>query len=237
VREIPLRDRPREKLDRLGADGLGDNELVALLLGSGSQRVDALALANRVLDFAGGLWGLARTSPRGLVSVPGIGPVRSAQLVAAIELGRRALALSAAERPHLGTPPSLAAYLLPLYGTRPVEHFGIVMLDTKHRLIRTTVVSVGSIDSTVVHPREVFREASIAGAAAIVLFHNHPSGDPAPSRDDLVLTARLMEAGDVMGIAVVDHLIVAEGRYFSLAEAGALAFRGLPPWQGKMERS
>jgi DNA repair protein RadC len=110
------------------------------------------------------------------------------------------------------------------------------MLDTKHRMIRTAVLSVGSLDTTVVHPREVFREAAAACAAAIVLFHNHPSGDPTPSRDDLSLTARLMEAGAVMGIAVVDHVILAESRYFSLAEAGGLPSHGLVLPQGKIER-
>jgi DNA repair protein RadC len=161
--------------------------------------------------------------------VKGVGHVRAAQVVAAVELGRRTLAVAALERPRFNNPPALAAYLLPLYGTRTVEHFGIVMLDTKHRMIRTAVLSVGSLDSTVVHPREVFREAAAASAAAIVLFHNHPSGDPTPSRDDLSLTARLMEAGAVMGIAVVDHVILAESRYFSLAEAGGLPSHGLVP--------
>jgi DNA repair protein RadC len=103
-----------------------------------------------------------------------------------------------------------------------VEQFGIVMLDTKHRVIRVKVVSVGSLDTTIVHPREVFREAASASAAAIVLFHNHPSGDPTPSPDDLVLTTRMVNAGDVMGINVVDHLILADQRYYSLVEAGRL---------------
>jgi DNA repair protein RadC len=107
-----------------------------------------------------------------------------------------------------------------------VEQFGIVMLDTKHRMIRIKILSIGSLDTTVVHPREVFREATSASAAAIVLFHNHPSGDPAPSADDLVLTTRMVNAGDIMGIDVVDHLILADQRYFSLVEAGRLSPRG-----------
>ena len=114
-------------------------------------------------------------------------------------------------------------YLMPAFGSRPVEQFGIVMLDSQHRVIRIRIVSIGSLDSTIVHPREVFREAASASAAAIVLFHNHPSGDPTPSIDDLLLTKRIIEAGDVMGIDVVDHLILADQRYISLLESGRLA--------------
>jgi DNA repair protein RadC len=119
-------------------------------------------------------------------------------------------------------PRQMAAYLLPLYGAAAVEQFGIAMLDTKYRLIRIKIVSTGSLDTTVVHPREVFREAAAASAAAIVLFHNHPSGDPSPSHEDLVLTTRMVNAGDIMGIAVVDHVILADQRYYSLVEAGRL---------------
>ena len=236
MKSVAPHDRPREKLERVGASGLGDNELLAIVLGCGSSRADALTVANQVLDAVGGLRGLARARGGDLRRVKGVGHVRAAQVVAAVELGRRTLAVAALERPRFNSPPALAAYLLPLYGTRTVEHFGIVMLDTKHRMIRTAVLSVGSLDTTVVHPREVFREAAAASAAAIVLFHNHPSGDPTPSRDDLSLTARLIEAGTVMGIAVVDHVILAESRYFSLAEAGGLPSHGLASPQGKIER-
>ena len=236
MKGIPRQDRPREKLDRLGASGLGDNELLAIVLASGSQRADALSLANQLLDRTGGLRGLARATTADCRRVAGIGRARAAQVLAAVELGRRTLSVATGDRPRLNSPSALAAYLLPLYGTRPVEHFGIVMLDTKHRVIRSAVLSIGSLDTTIVHPREVFREAASASAAAIVLFHNHPSGDPAPSPDDLALTARLMEAGAVMGIDVLDHVILAESRYFSVAEAGGLTSRPWAPPQSKMER-
>jgi DNA repair protein RadC len=236
MKEIPRHDRPREKLDRVGPTGLGDNELLAIVLASGSRRADALSLANQLLATVGGLRGLARASAADCRRVPGVGRARSAQILAALELGRRTLAMATGERPRLNSPQTLAAHLLPLYGTRPVEHFGIVMLDTKHRLIRTTVLSIGSLDTTIVHPREVFREAAAASAAAIVLFHNHPSGDPTPSADDLALTARLMDAGAVMGIGVLDHVILAESRYFSVAEAGGLPSQTWAAAQGKIER-
>ena len=222
MKEVAPHDRPREKLEQLGAPGLGDNELVAVVLGSGSRDADALELANRLIACAGGVHGLTRIGLDRLRHVPGVGPARAAQIVAAVELGRRTLVRDVAERPRLTTPRQLASYLIPQYGAGAVEQFGIVMLDTKHRVIRVRIVSMGSLDSTVVHPREVFREAASASAAAVVLFHNHPSGDPTPSPDDLVLTTRMVSAGDIMGIDVVDHLILADQRYFSLVEAGRL---------------
>ena len=225
MKDVALHDRPREKLQRLGAAALGDNELVAIVLGSGSRECGALELANRLLERAGGLHGLTRAALGELHLVPGVGDARAAQVLAAVELGRRTLVRGTTDRPRLSTPRQLAAYLLPQYGAGAVEQFGIVMLDTKHRVIRIKILSIGSLDTTVVHPREVFREATSASAAAIVLFHNHPSGDPTPSADDLVLTTRMVNAGDIMGIDVVDHLILADQRYFSLVEAGRLSPR------------
>ena len=212
-------ERPREKLARVGASGLGDNELLALVLGTGSRVSDALELANTLLQTVGGLHGLVRADFGELQRVAGVGTARGAQIVAALELGRRTLLRRGSARPRLSTPRDLARHLLPQYGALAVEHFGIVMLDTKHRVLRIKIVSIGSLDTTVVHPREVFREAASASAAAIVLFHNHPSGDPTPSKDDLVLTARMVRAGEVMGIDVVDHLILADQRYYSLVES------------------
>ena len=225
MKAVAPHDRPREKLERLGAAALGDNELLALVLGTGSRDRDVLALANRLLEQTGGLHGFTRADVGTLRNVDGIGRARAAQVLAAVELGRRTLVRAGRERPRLNSPRELAAHLLPLYGAHAVEQFGIVMLDTKHRVIRTKIVAVGSLDTTVVHPREVFREATAASAAAIVLFHNHPSGDPSPSTDDLVLTTRLVNAGDVMGIEVVDHLILADQRYYSLVESGRLQLR------------
>lgn len=222
MRDVAPHDRPREKLERLGPTALGDNELLALVLGSGSRNVDALELANHLIGHAGGLHGLTRAGVGDLRHVQGIGRARAAQVLAAVELGRRTLVRAVADRPRLNTPRQMAAYLLPQYGAGAVERFGIVMLDTKHRLIRIKIVSLGSLDTTVVHPREVFREAASASAAAIVLFHNHPSGDPSPSPDDIALTTRMVSAGDIMGIDVVDHLILSDQRYFSMLESGRL---------------
>jgi DNA repair protein RadC len=211
-------DRPREKLERVGVGSLGDNELLAIVLGHGAPRAGALDLANAALDAVGGLHGLARATVDDLRQVPGIGSARAAQLIAAVEMGRRTLVRGRRERPQIVTPRDAAELLVPQFGTRSVEHFGVVLLDTKHRVLRLTLLSVGTLDASIVHPREVFREATRGGAAAIVLFHNHPSGDPMPSEDDVKLTLRLVHAGELMGIDVIDHVIIAESRFCSLRE-------------------
>jgi DNA repair protein RadC len=218
MKSIEPHDRPREKLERLGAGSLGDNELLALVLGHGAAENGALDLANDVLTAMGGLHGLARASVDELRRIRGIGAARASQLLAAVEAGRRTLVRSRRERPQIIEPRNAAEILIPQFGSKRVEHFGVLLLDTKHRVMRTSVVSVGSLDTSVVHPREVFREATMVGAAAMVLFHNHPSGDPAPSDDDLALTLRLVRAGELMGISVIDHVIVAESRYHSMRE-------------------
>jgi len=219
MKTVATYDRPREKLERLGAAALGDNELLAIVLGHGRARASALDLANALL-VAGGLSGLVRARHGELRKLPGIGAARAAQVLAAIELGRRTLARAGEIRPQLSSPRAVAEFLLPQFGNRPVEQFGVLLLDTKHRVLRASVLSIGTLDASIVHPREVFREAAAAGAAAIVLFHNHPSGDPEPSEDDVRLTERLMAAGVLMGIDVIDHVVLADVKYYSFRENG-----------------
>ena len=222
MKTVAPHDRPREKLQRLGAHTLGDNELIAIVLGHGQANASALDLANTLLVGIGGVDGLARARPEDLTRIAGIGPARAAQVLAAVELGRRTLTRGGRCRVQLTTPRSAAELLLPQYGNRAVEQFGVVLLDTKHRVLRTTIVSVGTLDASIVHPREIFREATAAGAAALVLFHNHPSGDPEPSPEDVQLTRRLIAAGVLMGIDVIDHVILADVRYCSLKEKGLI---------------
>jgi len=222
MKSVAAHDRPREKLQRVGATALGDNELLAVVFGHGRANASALDLANAVLTAVAGLDRLARARYDELRHIPGIGAARAAQIVAAVELGRRTLTRVGRERIQITSPRVLAEMLLPQYGSRAVEQFGVVLLDTKHRVLRTTVVTVGTVDASIVHPREIFREAASAGAAAIVLFHNHPSGDPEPSQDDVVLTRRVAAAGILMGIDVVDHVILADARYCSMREKGLL---------------
>ena len=222
MKDLSPDDRPREKLLRHGAAALGDNELVAVVLGSGRAKAGALDVANDVLRARGGLHGLARSSCGDLAQVAGIGLAKAAKLVAAQELGRRTLAVAPPARIRVATPRDAAALLLPAFGSRAVEHFGAVLLDTKHRVIRTAIVATGTLNSTIVEPRDVFREAMLGAAAALVVFHNHPSGDPTPSKDDVVLTERLVAAGFLMGIDVVDHLILGDAKYYSFKHSGLL---------------
>jgi DNA repair protein RadC len=212
-------DRPREKLLRAGASALGDQELVALLLGSGIRGRDALSAAAALLDAVGGAAHLAVAPAHVLMRSPGVGPSRAARLLAAVELGRRALAGPRVPRPRVATPAAVAGYLLPRFGGHREERFGVLLLDTKHRVIRAVVVSMGTLDASMVHPREVFRAAAEHSASAVVLFHNHPSGDPLPSADDLLLTRRLAQAGELMGIAVIDHVVLGDACWHSIREA------------------
>jgi DNA repair protein RadC len=217
-------ERPRERLGRLGPSALGDAELVALVLGTGVRGQDALAVARDLLRASGGVAGLAEVPLARLTRAAGVGPSRGASVLAAIELGRRALAGPRTERPRVASPASAAEYLLPRIGRLREEHFGVLLLDTRHRLIRAVVVSVGSLDASLVHPREVFRAATEHSAAALVLFHNHPSGDPSPSADDLTLTRRLVQAGELMGIGVVDHVVLGDGCWHSVRESSPAVF-------------
>lgn len=221
IAELSARDRPREKLEREGAGLLGDNELLAVVIGHGTAGASALSVANRVLSTSDGVHGLTRISRDELMAVPGVGGAVSVRILAAIELGRRTLTMAPARRPQFMSAREAALFLLPQYGAHPTERFGVMLLDARYRLIRTRLLSSGSRDGSLVHPREVFREAILAGASAIVAFHNHPSGDPTPSEDDVALTRRLARAGDVMGIDVVDHLILADTQFCSLKQAGA----------------
>ena len=227
IKRMAPRDRPREKLARVGAGSVGDNELLAILLGEGSREKNALELASQVLDDVGGLAGLARAAGDQLRRRRGVGVTKAARIIAAVELGRRTLAEWAhVERPQMASPREAAAYLVPLYGSRRVEQCGIVLLDTRYRLLQTVLLSVGVLDRTCSHPRDVFREAMAGGAAAIIMFHNHPSGDPSPSGDDLMMTRRIYEAGELMGVMLTDHLVLAGNRYYSFRENCA---PGMPP--------
>jgi DNA repair protein RadC len=222
MKNLAPHDRPREKLARLGPAALGDNELLAVVVGTGSRRRSALEVANELLGAVGGVQAITRVGHDTLRRIPGVGPARAARILAAIEVGRRTLLRASPARPQCATPRDAARYLLPEFGAGPVEQFGLLLLDTRHRVLRTKILSMGTLDTSLVHPREVFREAVAAGASVLVLFHNHPSGDPYPSTDDEALTRRMVAAGELMGIEIVDHLILADTRYYSFKEAGRL---------------
>jgi len=222
MKDLSPDDRPREKLLRHGAAALGDNELIALIVGAGSRRAGALAIANALLAAHGGVHGLTRASGDELMQAGGIGVARTARILAAFELGRRLFAHPPGERVQIRGPWDAAAYLLPRFGSSAIEQFGVLLLDTKHRVFSTRVLATGTQNTSVVLPRDVFREATRSGAAAIVIFHTHPSGDPTPSADDVALTQRLAAAGALMGIDVVDHVILGDMTYVSFKESRRL---------------
>ena len=220
VRDLPAEDRPRERLARHGVSALSNRELLTLLLGSGSAQASALDVAESLLGA--GLRGLAERSLPDLERVKGLGRAKATRLLAALELGARLASEGRTPAASFRTPQDAARYLLPRYGARPVETFGLLALDVRHRLRREAVVSVGCLTSSLVHPREVFQEAIVSRAAAIILFHNHPSGDPEPSAEDLSLTRRLASAGTLLGIEVLDHVVLGAGRIVSLKDRGVL---------------
>jgi DNA repair protein RadC len=222
IRALAIHDRPREKLEAAGPAALGDNELLAVLIGHGSAGRDALDVANGLLARVGGVRGLGRIPRVRLLRQAGVGPAQASRIQAAIEIGRRTLTHPLEPRPRFASPRALASFLMPRFSGQPVEQFGVVLLDTRHRLMAIRVISIGSVDQSAAQPRDVYREAVMAGAPAIVVFHNHPSGDPMPSRDDFELTARLKSAGHLMGIALVDHIVLADARYYSMQERGLL---------------
>jgi DNA repair protein RadC len=218
---LPPDERPRERLARLGPSALSSRELLAALVGTGARGASALDVADELLGP--GLHGLAARSLTELERVRGLGRAKAVRVLAALELGARiASDGGAAAPPPLQSPQEAARYLLPRYSTRPVENFGLLALDARHRIRREAVISVGCLTASLVHPREVFQEAVVSRAAALVLFHNHPSGDPEPSAEDLALTRRLAAAGSLMGIEILDHLVLGAGRYVSLKERGHL---------------
>jgi DNA repair protein RadC len=220
VRDLPVEDRPRERLARLGPTALSNRELLAVLVGTGSRRASAIDVAEDLLG--GGLRGLAGRSLAELEREHGLGRAKATRLLAALELGARLVSEARQPAAVFRTPEASARYLLPRYGARPVETFGLLALDVRHRLKQEKVVSVGCLTSSLVHPREVFKEAVDARAAALILFHNHPSGDPEPSAEDVSITRRLASAGTLMGIEILDHVILGAGRFVSLKERGVL---------------
>jgi len=216
----PRSEGPRERIHDVGPEALSDRELVTLLLGQGVRGAAATELAARLLSRHGGLRGLARAAAAELAAERGIGPARSATLAAAVEVGRRL----AGQRLRSGAPISGPADVFHHFHARlrdaPHERFVAVLLDARHRWLREVVVSQGTLTASLVHPREVFRAALREGAAALLLVHNHPSGDPSPSREDREITLRLARAGELLGVRVLDHVVVAEQGYVSLREEG-----------------
>ena len=222
IKELPADERPREKLREHGAHSLGNSELLAILLRTGSHDSSALRLAEHLLDQQEGLAGLGNATMEDLEQIKGIGEAKALTIMAAVELGRRVLSLAPLDRIGIRTPDDVAALLMPRFRYETRENFLAVLLSTKNHVLKTSVISIGSLNASIVHPRELFREAINASAASVILAHNHPSGDPAPSAEDIDLTRKLAEAGKLLDIPVLDHIILGDGKYISLKEKGIL---------------
>jgi DNA repair protein RadC len=215
-------DRPRERLTANGPHALSDAELVALVLGAGRRGQNAVELAADLLAAVGGVAGLAQADEAELVSLPGIGVARAAMLRAALELGRRSCSARPERGQRLGAAGDVWAYYRARLAFTSVEEFWVLGLDVRHRLLFEACIARGCLTGVEVHPREVYRPLIRAAAAAAIFCHNHPSGDPSPSRQDLELTRRLREVGELVGIAVLDHVVVAADGYTSFADRGWL---------------
>ena len=217
VHDLPLSERPRERLSKLGSEALSSQEILALILGRGIKGESVIVTAQKLLSKFGNLKNLASASVEELTQIKGIGPAKAAQIKAAFELSKR-LEDPSTEGPKItvkSPEDAIKATRSQLKGRRK-EHFLVLCLDTRNHLINTNKISIGSLDCSLAHPREVFKEAISSCAASVIFMHNHPSGDPTPSEDDIKLTRRLAEAGEIIGIEVLDHIIICDRDHLSM---------------------
>ena len=221
IHDLPLSERPRERLQKFGVAALSAQEILALILGRGVSGESVMVTAQKLLSRFGNLKGIANASVEELSQVRGIGLAKAAQIKAAFELANRLEDYpEAGEKPIVKTPDDVAGLVRGRLRGKKKEHFLALLLDTRNRLIKVSEISMGSLDASIVHPREVFKEAISASAASVIFVHNHPSGDTEASEDDVKLTKRLAEAGEIVGIEVLDHIIICDKNYLSLKGKG-----------------
>ncbi len=222
IRDFPKNERPRERFIHHGAESLSNHELIALMLRTGTKDESVLQLANRLLTQFEGLRLLKDASLNEITSIKGIGMAKAVQLLASVELGRRISNLNYDDRYVIRSPEDGAKYVMNDMRFLTQEHFVALYLNTKNQVLQKQTVFIGSLNASIVHPREVYKEALRYSAAAIICMHNHPSGDPSPSREDIEVTKRLAECGKIIGIELLDHLIIGENKFVSLKEKGYL---------------
>ncbi|MGM9923786.1 MAG: DNA repair protein RadC [Bacillus sp. (in: firmicutes)] len=222
IRDFPSSERPRERFLREGPKSLSNQELIALLLRTGTKSESVIQLAERLISHFDGLRLLQDASIEEMTSIKGIGEAKAIQLSAAVEVGRRINNLCYADRYVIRSPEDCANYCMDDMRFLSQEHFVCLYLNTKNQVLHKQTVFIGSLNASIVHPREVFKEAFRRSAASIICIHNHPSGDPTPSREDIEVTKRLVECGKIIGIDILDHLIIGEKKYISLKEKGYL---------------
>lgn len=222
IRDYPKEERPRERFLQDGPQSLSNQELLALLLRTGSRDESVLQLSGRLINSFKGLRLLKEASVEELTVIKGIGEAKAIQILASVELGRRINNLNDQDRYVIRSPEDGANYCMEEMRFLSQEHFVCLYLNTKNQVLQKTTVFIGSLNASIVHPREVFKEAFKRSAASIICLHNHPSGDPSPSREDIEVTKRLVECGKIIGIEVLDHIIIGEHKYVSLKEKGYL---------------
>jgi DNA repair protein RadC len=223
IHDLPVSERPRERLHRFGVEALSVQEILALIMGRGSSGESVTVTAQRLLSRFGNIKGLASASLEELAGIKGIGPAKASQIKAAFELANRLEdSTEQGKKPLVKTPEEVVSLVKGRLKDKKKEHFQALLLDTRSRLINIVEISVGSLDTSIVHPREVFKEAISASAASVLFVHNHPSGDPTPSEDDIKLTERLTKAGEVIGIDVLDHIVIGNTEYISLKREGII---------------
>ncbi|MBS4173701.1 DNA repair protein RadC [Bacillus sp. FJAT-49736] len=222
IRDFPLDERPRERLIQNGAASLSNQELLAILLRTGTKQESVIQMANRLLKKFEGLNLLKEASLEEIINIKGIGLAKAVQILAALELGRRIANLSYDDRYVIRSPEDGANFVMNDMRFLSQEHFVCLYLNTKNQVLHKQTIFIGSLNASIVHPREVFKEAFRRSAASIICIHNHPSGDPAPSREDIEVTKRLVECGKIIGIDILDHLIIGDKKYVSLKEKGYL---------------
>lgn len=220
IRDVNIENRPRERLLRQGAESLSNQELLAILLRTGTKEESVLVLANRVLNVFERLHHLKHATIEEMMAIKGIGEVKAIQLMAAVELGRRLAQKHNDEKFTIRSPQDAATYLMPDMTSLNQEHFVVLFLNIKNQIIHKQTIFIGSLNASIVHPREIFREAVKRSAASIICAHNHPSGVPTPSTEDIEVTKRIVEAGYIIGIELIDHVIIGDHQYISLKEKG-----------------
>lgn len=222
IMDLPQNERPREKLLRYGAETLSNNELLAIILRTGSKQENIINLCGRIISECGGLNGLLNSSAEEFTKLRGIGNAKATQLLALTEISKRLKGFKSGEEYKITSPKDIAQYLMEEMRYLKKEYLKLIMLNTKNVIISIKDISIGNLNSSIVHPREVFYEAIKKCSASVVICHNHPSGDPTPSKEDISITARLKECGKLLGIEVLDHIIIGNGTYVSLKEKGML---------------
>lgn len=220
IRDFPQDERPRERFIQNGPQSLSNHELIAILLRTGTKDESVLQLSNRLLTNFEGLRLLKGATLEEITEIKGIGQAKAIQILAAVEIGRRIANLNYNERYVIRSPEDGANYVMNDMRFLSQEHFVCLYLNTKNQVLHKQTIFIGSLNASIVHPREVFREALKRSAASIICLHNHPSGDPAPSREDIEVTKRLVECGKMLGIEMLDHLIIGENKFVSLKEKG-----------------